>query len=105
MICLSVSGSFPETLSANNHFFGEPITEIRIFGNHKTRSDVVISWANLEIGQPLSQDILELARQNIIDTGLFKQVSLEAESADSRVNSHYPSGGKVLYLIVTAPEP
>jgi len=80
-----VVGIFQETLSAKEHLFGKPIAEIRIHGNLKTRSDVVIIWSELKIGQTLSQDMLDLARQNILDIALFKQVSVEAESDDGRV--------------------
>ena len=85
MVGFTVSGLFQGTLSANEHLFGNPISEIRIQGNRKTRSDLVIVWSELKIGQILSRDILNLARQNILDIELFKQVSVEAESDDGRV--------------------
>ena len=85
MIGFSVSGLFQGTLSANEHLFGNPISEIRVQGNRKTRSELVIVWSELKIGQILSQDILNLARQNILDFELFKQVSVEAASDDGRV--------------------
>jgi len=85
VVGFTVSGLFQGTLSANEHLFGNPISEIRIQGNRKTRSDLVIVWSELKIGQILSRDILNLARQNILDIELFKQVSVEAESDDGRV--------------------
>ena len=74
-----------ETLSANEHLFGNPITSIRIHGNRKTLSGIVIIWADLKPGQILNREILKLARQNILDTGLFKKVSIEVETEDGRV--------------------
>ncbi len=85
MIGFTVSGLLQGTLSANEHLFGNPIAEIRVQGNRKTRSDLVIVWSELKIGQILSRDILNLARQNILDIELFKQVSVEAESDDGQV--------------------
>jgi outer membrane protein assembly factor BamA len=85
VIGFSVSGLFQGTLSANEHLFGNPISEIRVQGNRKTRSDLIIVWSELKIGQILSRDILNLARQNILDIELFKQISVEAESEDGRV--------------------
>ncbi len=85
MIGLTVSGLIQGTLSANEHLFGNPISEIRVQGNRKTRSDLVIVWSELKIGQILSRDILNLARQNILDIELFKQVSVETESDDGQV--------------------
>ena len=85
MIGFTVSGLFQGTLSANEHLFGNPIAESKVQGNRKTRSDLVIVWSELKIGQILSRDILNLARQNILDIELFKQVSVEAESDDGRV--------------------
>ena len=85
LIGLFFSGLLHETLSANEHFFGNPISEIRIHGNRKTQTDVVIFWADLNVGQVLNQKILDLARQHILDTGLFKQVSVKAESVEDRV--------------------
>jgi len=80
-----LSGLFLGTVSANEQLFGNPITEIRVQGNRKTRTDIVIIWSNLKTEQILSRDILNLARQNILDKELFKQVSVEAESEDGRV--------------------
>jgi outer membrane protein assembly factor BamA len=85
VIGFTVSGLLQGTLSANEHLFGNPIAEIRVQGNRKTRSDLVIVWSELKIGQILSRDILNLARQNILDIELFKQVSVEAESDDGQV--------------------
>ena len=85
MIGFTVSGLLQGTLSANEHLFGNPISEIRVQGNRKTRSDLVIVWSELKTGQILSRDILNLARQNILDIELFKQVLVEAESDDGRV--------------------
>ena len=82
---LVLSGLFLGTVSANEQLFGNPIAEIRVQGNRKTRTDIVIIWSDLKTGQILSRDILNLARQNILDKELFKQVSVEAESEDGRV--------------------
>ncbi len=80
-----LSGLFLGTVSANEQLFGNPIAEIRVQGNRKTRTDIVIIWSDLKTGQILSRDIHNLARQNILDKELFKQVSVEAESEDGRV--------------------
>jgi outer membrane protein assembly factor BamA len=84
LIAITASGLFPKTVLASEHLFGKPISEIRIHGNSKTRSDVVIYWSELEIGQVISQETLDLARQNILDTDLFKLVSIELESDPDR---------------------
>ena len=81
----ALSGLFLGTVSANEQLFGNPIAEIRVQGNRKTRADIVIKWSDLKTGQILSQDILNLARQNILDIELFKLVSVEAESENGRV--------------------
>ena len=85
LIAFSFAGAFSESPSANEHLFGNAIAEIKIEGNSKTQSDVVIYWSELKLGQNLSQQVLDLARQNILDTELFKQVSVEAESEDGRL--------------------
>jgi len=82
---LALSGVFQGTVLANQHLFGNPIAEIRVQGNRKTRTDIVIKWSELKTGQILNQDILNLARQNILDIELFKQVSVKAVSEDGRV--------------------
>ncbi len=82
---ISVAGLFIETLSASEHFFGNPISEIKIYGNQKTKSALVITWSGLKPGQILNQQQLNLARQNLLDTELFKQVVIKTESEDDRV--------------------
>ena len=85
LIGFFVAGLFLQTISAAEHFYESSISEIRVHGNSRTRTDIVINWAELKIGQILSQDILDLARQNILDTALFKKVSVKAESDGDRV--------------------
>jgi len=85
LIAFFVAGLFLQTLSATEHFYGSLISEIRVHGNSKTRTGIVINWAQLKIGQILSQDMIDLARQNILDSGLFKQVFIEVKSDDGAV--------------------
>lgn len=85
LISCFISGLLQETLSANEHLFGNPISSIKIHGNRRTLSGIVIFWAELKPGQILSRKILKTARQNILDTELFKKVSIRVETEDGRV--------------------
>jgi len=59
--------------------FGLTITQIEIVGNEKTQRKWVLKWANIQPGQPLGREELERARQEILDTTLFKQVVFTTE--------------------------
>lgn len=61
---------------ANPHQYDRPISQVRVFGNEKTQERFILKWANLQPGDILTRDSLKQARQNILDTSLFKQVTL-----------------------------
>ncbi len=60
--------------SANPHFYDLPILRVTITGNETTQNRFILKWANLQPGELLTRNGLKLARQNILDTSLFKQV-------------------------------
>ncbi len=59
--------------------FGLVISQIEIVGNEKTQRKWVLKWADIQPGQTLDRQQLERARQEILDTTLFKQVTLATE--------------------------
>lgn len=65
---------------------GPVVSQIIISGNVKTQSRFVLKWAELSVGSRASQSLLDRARQNILDTELFKDVSVELEpDADNAI--------------------
>ncbi len=61
---------------ANPHLYDRQISQIRVFGNESTQTRFVLKWANLSPGDILTRDTLRQARQNILDTALFKRANL-----------------------------
>jgi outer membrane protein assembly factor BamA len=69
---------------ANTDLFGLPLAQIVVEGNTKTQTRFVLKWANISIGDTLGQTKLDQTRQNILDTELFKQVTLRTELRQSK---------------------
>lgn len=63
---------FPIPLKA-----AERIEEIRVQGNTKTDSDVIINISGLEEGQEFTQRLLRNARDQVLSSGLFSQVHIK----------------------------
>lgn len=83
-ICLSTLSLVYLTLAiANTDLSGLPIVQIVVEGNTKTQTRFVLKWANISVGDIIDQSKLDLARQNILDTGLFKQATLRTELKQS----------------------
>ncbi|MCP4186270.1 MAG: BamA/TamA family outer membrane protein [Gammaproteobacteria bacterium] len=70
---------------ANPHFYDLPISQIQITGNETTQDRFILRWANLQPGDLLTRDSLRIARQNILDTSLFKQVNIKTTHGDDQV--------------------
>jgi outer membrane protein assembly factor BamA len=70
--------------TANADLFGLPVAQIVVQGNTKTQTRFVLEWAKISVGDFIDQSKLDLARQNILDTELFKQVTLQLEMRQSK---------------------
>jgi outer membrane protein assembly factor BamA len=69
---------------ANADLFGLPLAKIIVEGNTRTQSRFVLKWAEISVGDVIGQSKLDHARQNILDTELFKQVTLRTELRQSK---------------------
>ena len=78
-----VSGS--TLVYANPHHYDRPISEIRVYGNERTQTRFILKWADLRPGDLLTRGKLKLARQNILDTSLFKEVTIKTETEKDQV--------------------
>jgi len=63
---------------ASPHHYDLPISQVKVYGNEKTQTRFILKWANLNPGELLTQERLKKARQNILDTSLFKQVEVKS---------------------------
>lgn len=71
---------------ANNpHHYDRTISEIRVYGNEKTQSRFILKWADLRPGELLTREKIKLARQNILDTSLFKEVTIKTKTVENQV--------------------
>ena len=64
---------------------GLPISQIDVQGNKTTQRRFLLKWSKLSIGELFSRKKIEVARQNILDTGLFKQVTIRTKFVQSRL--------------------
>lgn len=87
LILLLVLLAFGNKLAyANNpHHYDRAISEIRVYGNETTQSRFILKWANLRPGELLTREKLKLARQNILDTSLFKEVTIKTKAVEDQV--------------------
>jgi outer membrane protein assembly factor BamA len=84
-IGLSILFVFHISLSiADTSLSGLPLAQIEVEGNDKTQTRWVLKWAEISVGDVIDHSKLNHARQNILDTGLFKQVTLRTELRQSR---------------------
>lgn len=70
---------------AESGVFNRPISDIQVSGNEKTQERFILKWAGLNPGDTLTAEKFELARQNILDTSLFKRVDLTTTDRGNRV--------------------
>ena len=84
-VALAFDGTFTKSAEANESLFGRPVSEIEVLGNKKTQSRFVILWSKIEINQPLNQDMLDRARQEILNKELFKAVTVNAVASGDKV--------------------
>ena len=61
---------------ANPHAFNQPISRILVSGNEKTQTRFILKWSEIRLGQILTRADIKTARQNILDTSLFKNVDI-----------------------------
>lgn len=71
--------------ASNPHNYDRPISEIRVYGNEKTQLRFILKWANIRPGELLTREKLKLARQNILDTSLFKEVTIKTRAVGDQV--------------------
>jgi outer membrane protein assembly factor BamA len=71
---------------------GLPISTILVTGNTKTQERWVLEWADIEPGDILTRQKLLRARQELLDTDLFRTVSMQAE--------RYENGELTLHIIL-----
>jgi len=84
LLVLLVSGNRLAYANNPNHY-DRAIAEIRVYGNEKTQSQFILKWSNLRPGELVTPEKLKLARQNIMDTSLFKEVTMETKAVDDQV--------------------
>ena len=70
---------------ANDDLYGLPLAQIIVEGNTKTKTRFVLKWAKIFEGDSISQLKLDQTRQNILDTELFKEVTLRVEMKQSKL--------------------
>ena len=70
---------------ASQHGFDRPVSEVRVFGNETTRTPYILKWAGLRPDEILTDKKLVKARQNILNTSLFKRVELDTRLDGERV--------------------
>lgn len=61
------------------------MAQIIVEGNTKTKTRFVLKWAKIFEGDSISQLKLDQTRQNILDTELFKEVTLRVEMRQSKL--------------------
>lgn len=88
--CISLLISFlllsPLSLClASQHIFDRPVSWISVSGNETTRTPYILKWANLSTDEILTEKKLNQARQNILNTSLFKRVELDTRLDGERV--------------------
>jgi outer membrane protein insertion porin family len=58
------------------------ISNILVFGNTRTKEDVIRKALNLEKGQPFRPEIIEMSRKRLLELNLFSVVEIEAKKSD-----------------------
>ncbi|MGD2171059.1 MAG: hypothetical protein PVI70_01985 [Gammaproteobacteria bacterium] len=71
---------------------GQPISQILVTGNTRTQRKWVLEWADIHAGDILTLPKLRRARQELLDTDLFRTVNLQAE--------RYENGELALRIII-----
>ena len=61
------------------------MAQIIVEGNTKTKTRFVLKWEKIFEGDSISQLKLDQTRQNILDTELFKEVTLQTEMRQSKL--------------------
>lgn len=61
------------------------MAQIIVEGSTKTKTRFVLKWAKIFEGDSISQLKLDQTRQNILDTELFKEVTLRVEMKQSKL--------------------
>ena len=69
---------------ADSDLSGSPLAQIIVLGNTKTQTKFVLKWAKITVGDFIGESELKQARQNILDTDLFKKVTLQTEFRQSK---------------------
>lgn len=69
---------------ANANLSSLPLAKIEVEGNTKTQARWVLKWSEISVGDVIDQSKMDHARQNILDTGLFKEVTFRTELSQSR---------------------
>ena len=72
--------------------FGLPVSTIIVTGNTKTQERWVLEWADIRPGDILTRQKLLKARQELMDTDLFRTVNMQAE--------RYENGELALNIII-----
>ena len=71
-----------ETIDLPQAHMGVAIAAIEISGNDRTQQRFILKWSGIEIGQTLSQQLLEDAQQRLFDKGLFRSIEFESSLID-----------------------
>jgi outer membrane protein insertion porin family len=64
------------------HAAGEGIRDIKVEGNQRIETSTVLSYTDLQKGDPFDQSILDQALKNLYNTGLFADVSINQQGQD-----------------------
>ncbi len=76
MHCAPVHASFS---GVSPDSFGQPVDQILISGNRKTQRKYIVKWTGIREGQKLTLPLLKQARQELRDTGLFREIRFQTE--------------------------
>ncbi len=62
------------------------ISNILVFGNTRTKEDVIRKALNLEKGQAFRPEIIEMSRKRLLELNLFSVVEIEAKKSDRGID-------------------
>ena len=85
---------------ASPHHYDRPISQVKVYGNDKTQTRFILKWSNLRPGEILTQARLKEARQNILDTSLFKHVEVKTIYHNDEVAVNIDVEEKYFTLVV-----
>jgi len=85
---------------ANPHYLDLPVSRIEVSGNEKTQRRFILKWSGLRPGQILARQDIKTARQNILDTALFKRVEINTVEHGDQIQVNIDLEEKYYTLVI-----